>query len=417
MTQRRLMPASYGAVLSAPGARPLLSAVAVSYLGDGLSAVTIAWLALQIAPAGHTGLFVGAAVAAYGLPTVIGTFALGRFLHRRSARTLVTVDSALRFLALGAIALLRGFDALHPTSYLILLAVSSLLAAWGVAGKYTLLSEVAGPANRLAVNAVISALGSAAVIAGPAVAGLLLGPVGAGVLIAADAASFAYLGLVAAHTRTSTPEAAADTAAPADPTRSASGLRIIAAHHLLGLLALSWVFFFLYGPVEVALPVHVAHDLHAGAGTLGLYWSLFGGGALIGSLGATALRNRPPWSTTLIIAAGWGACLLPFGLGPPMFVTMIGLGVGGLIYGPFTPLTYALFQAGTPVAQAGTVLASRNAIMTLSTPLGTVLGGPLTAALGAAHTLALSGAATILLVVVTATGRSVRRRGQPAART
>jgi predicted MFS family arabinose efflux permease len=415
MAKRRLTPVAYRAALAAPGARPLLASIAVSYLGDGMSAVTIAWLALQIAPAGHASIFVGGAVAAYGLPTVIGTFALGRFLYQRSARALVLADSTVRTVLLATIAILRGCDALTPAAYLALLVGSSLLAAWGVAGKYTLLSEVVGPAHRLAVNAIISALGSAAVIAGPAIAGVLVGPVGPGWLIAADAASFAYLGLQTWRTRPAAVDAEPDAVAPVDAAKATAGLRIIRAQHLLGLLALSWFFFFLYGPVEVALPIHVAHDLHAGAATLGTYWALFGVGALIGSFATTALRNRPPWATTFVIAAGWGLCLVPFGFGAPTVVTMIGLAVGGLIYGPFTPLTYALFQAQTPAAQMSTVLAARNAIMMLATPLGTVLGGPLTAALGASHTLALSGLATILLVLITAAGRQVRQRNPASA--
>lgn len=82
---------------------------------------------------------------------------------------------------------------------------ASLFAAWGVAGKYTLLSEVVGPAHRLAVNAIVSALGSAAVIAGPALAGVLIDTIGPGWLIAADAATFAYL---AAHAPTGGPAGA-----------------------------------------------------------------------------------------------------------------------------------------------------------------------------------------------------------------
>jgi hypothetical protein len=72
MAMKPFIPASYREALSAPGARSLLASIAASFLGDGMSAVTITWLALQIAPASRTGEFVGAAVAAYGLPAVLG---------------------------------------------------------------------------------------------------------------------------------------------------------------------------------------------------------------------------------------------------------------------------------------------------------------------------------------------------------
>jgi MFS family permease len=232
----------------------------------------------------------------------------------------------------------------------------------GTGRQYTLLSELAGAPHRLAVNAVVGTATSISVIAGPALAGALIGPIGPGWLIAADALSFAYLGITAWRTRPPA-AAAAEEVIAVDTRKASAGLRVIRAHRLLGLLTLTWLFFFLYGPVEVALPVHVKQDLHAGAGTLGIYWSLFGLGGLLGSLATIALRNRPPWSTVLVIVTGWGLCLIPFGFGPPTFVTMIGFGVGGLIYGPFTPLTYKLFQSAIPAAQLPTVLAARSALL------------------------------------------------------
>jgi MFS family permease len=413
----RFVPAAYRAALAAPGARPLLAADAVSYLGDGMSAVTIAWLALQIAPAGQVSLFVGAAVAAYGLPTVLGTFLLGPLLQRVSARWLVLIDCAARSGLLGAIALLHAVDRLGPIAYLLLLSGSSLFAAWGLAGKYTLLSEVVGVPHRLAVNAIVTALGSAAVIIGPALAGVLIQPVGPSWLIALDALSFALLGLQTWRTRPKPVVDEMNSLVPVEPGRATDGLRLIRDQRLVGLLALSWFFFFLYGPVEVALPLHVAHDLRAGPGVLGAYWTLFGVGALIGSLATTALRHRAPWPTTLCIAAGWGLCLVPFGFGAPTAVTMAGLAIGGLIFGPFTPLTYALFQEGIPASQAAIVLAARNAIMMLAAPLGTALGGPITATFGPSRTLFLSGAATVLLVLITAGGRWLRVGPAPARTT
>jgi len=55
---------------------------------------------------------------------------------------------------------------------------------------------------------------------------------------------------------------------------------------LPGLLALSFVFYLLHGPVEVALPVHVATDLHGSAALLGTFWAVFGVGAVTGELAA-----------------------------------------------------------------------------------------------------------------------------------
>jgi MFS family permease len=259
-----------------------------------------------------------------------------------------------------------------------------------------MLSELGGPEGRLGANSLSSAQVAIAVIVGPSLAGLLLRPLGIGSLIALDAASFAFLGIQAWRTKLST--ATADE--PVNAQAAESGFRLLRQLHVMSLIILSWLFFFLYGPVEVALPVYVAHDLHADAGLLGAYWTFFGAGALAAALMTGTLRNLNIRRITLLIVAGWGACLLPF-VFAPVGVTLACFALGGLIYGPFIPLTYALFQSSTTGANLPTVLAARSAIIMVATPLGTAIGGPIVGTLGAAQTLTASGAATVLLAVLT----------------
>src|SRR5919106_1746545 len=385
---------TYRRLLADRQTRRFLAGLGVSALGDGLSTVTIAWLAVVAAPPGDSGVFVGIAVAAYTLPGVIGAVLLRRYVANRPAREMVLGHAALRAVCIGLIAVLSLVGALPPYLYVALLAGSSLLYAWGNAGEYTMLSALAGPDGRLAVNSLASAQVSFAIIVGPVAAGVLLFVISPGVILALDAASFAFLGLAAWRTRTD----AGPTEPPVDTDAAGSGFRLLRRRDLLGLTAVTWVFFFLYGPVEVALPVYVAHDQAAPAGLLGAYWTSFGVGALIATLLTGALRARNMRRVTLLIVAGWGACLLPFGFAP-VPVTVVSFALGGLIYGPFIPLTYALFQSTTPAAGLPEVLAARSAVVMISTPLGTAIGGPLVASLGATGTLAASGVATIALAV------------------
>ena len=64
--------------------RRLTLGFAVSYLGDGMSFVAVAWLAIELAPPTTAGLWVGASVAAYTLPGVVGALLFGRRLRTRS---------------------------------------------------------------------------------------------------------------------------------------------------------------------------------------------------------------------------------------------------------------------------------------------------------------------------------------------
>jgi len=93
----------------------------------------------------------------------------------------------------------------------------------------------------------------------------------------------------------------------------------------------------------------------------------------------------------------------------PIPVTVVFFGIGGVVYGPFVPLTYGLYQSATATKNLPAVLAARSAVLMVSTPLGTALGGPIVGALGATLTLFSSGLATILL----AAAGAVAWRGEP----
>jgi MFS family permease len=184
-----VVPAAYRPVLANRVFRRLTRGFGVSYLGDGMSFVAVAWLAIELAPEATAGLWVGGAVAAYTLPGVVGALAFGRQLRRVPAKRLLLADSVLRAVFIGAVPLAWVAGALTPPVYLVLLAVSSLLHAWGTAGQYTLLAELLPGEQRMAANTLISSLNFAATIAGPAIAGILVTYAGPARVLGLDALS------------------------------------------------------------------------------------------------------------------------------------------------------------------------------------------------------------------------------------
>lgn len=402
----RLVPAAYRPVLGHRVFRRLFLGFAVSYLGDGMSFVAVAWLAIQLASA-HTGLWVGGAVAAYTLPGVVGALLLGRWLRRIPAQRLLLADNLLRAALMGAIPVLWAVGMLTPALYVVLLALSSLLHAWGSAATYSVLAALMPEEHRLAANTLVSTLTFAATIAGPAVAGLLVTVISSAYVIGLDALSYLFLAVVVLRT----PWGRVVSVAPVDRTAARGGFSVLRRHReLMGLLALTWLFNLLYGPVEVALPLHVTDDLHAPGSLLGLYWALFGIGAVVGGLAIGTLRQLPLWPVTLAIMVGWGLALVPFGLPVPTAVTVASFTLGGAIYGPFVPLSVTLMQATSPPEHLTSMLAARSAALLTASPLGTALGGPLTAAWGPRATLGGSGVATVALGLVAALVLSLRRR-------
>ncbi len=399
----RLVPAAYRPVLANRVFRRLILGFAVSYLGDGMSFVAVAWLAIELAPQATAGLWVGGAVAAYTMPGVVGALVFGRRLRRVSARRLLLADNVVRAVFIGAVPLAWLAGVLTLPLYVVLLAVSSLLHAWGSAGRYTLLAELLPEEQRLAANTLDSSLNFAATIAGPAIAGVLVTYVSSALVLGLDALSYVFLAVLVVRTRL-TQEGHAS---PVDQKAARGGFALLRSHpELLGLLTLTWFFNLLYGPVEVALPLHVTEDLHAPGALLGLYWMLFGIGAVLGGLAAGALRQLPLWPVTLAIVVGWGLMLLPFGFDVPTAVTVACFTLGGAIYGPFVALSVTLMQAKAPPQHL------RSAALLTASPLGTALGGPLTTAFGPRATLGGSGLATVALGAVACVLLLARRRDQ-----
>ena len=153
--------------------------------------------------------------------------------------------------------------------------------------------------------------------------------------------------------------------------------------------------------------MHVAIDLHGSAALLGVFWAVFGVGAVIGELAAPFLRRWRVWPTMTAIVLGWGLALTPLGLPGPLWVALAAFFAGAVIWGPWMSLSMAVLQDASPP----------GALLILASPLGTALGGPLVAALGARGTLLVSALGTIALGLITVAVLAAARRRAPAAGT
>jgi MFS transporter, DHA3 family, macrolide efflux protein len=404
----------YWPVLTHPLLRRVLPGVGASYLGDGMAVLAVGWLAIELAPEGQRGTGVALAVAAYTLPGAAGVLLFGRVLGGRSGAQLAGWDATLRACALGAIPVAYLFGALSLGLYVGLLALSSLLHPWGSAGRYTLLAEVLPRRHHLAANATVATLSEAGTVAGPPLAGFLADWNGAALVIAVDAVTFAILAATYHLAVPRRPRVGPTPADRAGASRAAGFGAIRRDRTLLGLLTLSFMFFLLFGPAYVALPLHVVEDLHGSATLLGLYYTAFGIGAVLGGLLTGYLRALSLWPTTIGVVVGFGVAMLPLGLGAPPGVGMASFAVGGLIWAPYMSTSIALYQRTTSTAMLPRVLAANGAVTALSVPLGTLLGGPLVATVGAQGTLLLSAVGTVTLGLGAACIAVAARRRTPA---
>lgn len=391
----------YWPVIRHPVFGRVLPGLVLSGLGDGMSAVAVGWLALQLAPPEARGLWVGLAVAAYALPGALGALVFAPLLRGRGGAQLAAWDGLLRAVFLGAVPVLSATGALTAGRYTLLLALSALLSAWGSAGRYSLVAQVLPSRLHLPANALLTAIAEATTVAGPALAGLLIAVLGAPAVLAVDAATFAVLAVSFLAVRA---------AAPVDGKADrAAGFAVIRrAPQLLGLMVLSFWFFLLFGPVPVAVPLFVSS-----AGEVGMLYTAFGVGALIGAVATGHLQRLPLWPTTIGVVIVFGLLLVPLGLGLPLWANLLTLALAGLVWAPYPATSMSLFQRTVPAERLPPVLAARGAVLVVSTPLGTLLGAPLVQTVGAAGTFVVCGVATATVgVVALAVQVRMRVRGQ-----
>src|SRR5579863_3399422 len=168
-----LLPAGYARCLSSREFRRMQPGFFVSFVGDGMGLLGVVWLALQLARPDSRAIVVGLSVAAYSLPGAVGSFTLGRWLSTLSTRNLMFMDSLLRGIVFALIAALFWIRLLDAAAYIALLASSSLLHSWGIAGRQTFVAETLSFDDRLAGHSLVGAQETFSYIAGPPLAGLV----------------------------------------------------------------------------------------------------------------------------------------------------------------------------------------------------------------------------------------------------
>ena len=364
----------------------------MSKVGDGMVVVALPLEALRI----HGSVSPAIAIALVETAPYVLAVALSLFFglsrHRFPARTLLAADAAVRCLLFTLLAALALTDNLRLWVLGVALFGGSALRLLAGSSRRLVATGMVESGERFAVNGLLGTSDSlAAYVAGPVLGGLIAAVASPGFVLLLDGVSFVGL-LVVVFVAVP----AGRTQSTADPV---SGWTILWRVPLAGRLFVV-VFFFnlLYMPVEVALPLLVRGPLHAGGQALGVMWTAFGVGALLGALATNRLRRLSRGPLLVAIIAGWSASVLVLSVAPNIAVAAGAFALGGLIYAPFTPIAYSLVQDALQPAEQQPVITLWAAGATIAAPLGLALSGPLIEALHSHGGLLISAALTLALV-------------------
>jgi hypothetical protein len=399
---------SYWRVLRSGRLGALLLGNLVSSVGNGMIISVLPLLTLQIRGQVPAGLAVATVQASpYVLASALA-LVLGLTRFRIPPRVLVLADSWLRaimFIGLGVLALEHALDLWE---LVIGLLAGSLFQIAALSGRRLLATGMTEPAGLFAVNGLLGTSNSLALyVIGPVAGGVISAAASPGVALITDGLTFAAM-LVGVYF--ASPAAGR---AKNDRAAAASGWRILRqAPAAARLFVIVFCFNLFYMPVEVALPLLVHGAWHGSAAGLGLIWSGFGAGALIGALATQLLRRVPGHPVLIVIIAAWAGVAMLLACCPSAGFAAAVFFLGGLIYAPFTPIAYTFVQSMLSPDEQQPVVTLWSAGTLLAAPLGLAMSGPLVSGAGARSGLVVSALLTFALVPLASLGL---RRSAPAA--
>jgi predicted MFS family arabinose efflux permease len=363
-----------------PAFRRFWLGMMISRAGDAFTAVTLAWVVLDIA--GPVQL--GVVLMCFGLPRIVSGPVAGRVLERFRPRNLLAADNAARGLLIAAVpCLLWGHHLVIADLYGIA-AISALLSSVTEVAETALVPRVVDDGQLDAANSLLSANWELAYIVGPAVAGVIVATLGAPFALVCDAVSFAVMSVICVGLPALGP-ASRDATGKADPARrNVLGLTIL--FRFPAVLVLSFCGFgmlFLDGVATVLYPVYCRSFLHAGAAGYGILMSAAGAGALLGVVAGAALVGRLPPSLRIgaVIVAGAPLFAL-LCLASDLAVAAILLGLAAFAWGPYSVFERTLVQRLVPDDMRSRLFGARIMISSLGFPLGSAIGGALIGGIG-----------------------------------
>ena len=249
-------------------------------------------------------------------------------------------------------------------------------------------------------------------------AGLVLGPALGGVLIGVAGTVATYALAVGFAVVAAAALLAMSIADPMHQVERApilasigEGLRFVFGHQLLlAALALD-MFAVLFGGAISLAPAFIKDVLHAGPEALGI----LRGAPALGSVAVAIWLSRHPLQANagrilLVSVAGFGACMIGFGLSTAFWLSALLLLVSGIFDGVSVVLRSTILQLATPDEMRGRVSSVNSIFISSSNELGAFYSGAMARLLGLVPSVVIGGLLTIGVVGVTAVRAPKLRR-------
>ena len=363
----------------------------VSVFGDQFYLIALPWLALQLT---GSGLALGSVLMAAGIPRAALMLAGGAATDRFSSRSVMLVSNIMRCGIVTLLTVLVYTHTVHLWHLYVIAAAFGAFDAFFYPAYVSIVPSLLKSEQLAAGNSLMQGSVQLTGLIGPATAGVAIGIAGLSAAFAVDAASFLVSVTMLALIAT--------TGAPArqQPLVAAirEGVAYAIAHRVIRslLVAYTTMNLFLSGPFAVGAPL-LAKIRFGGATSLGLLFSSFGAGALVGTAAAGRDRRErrlgPMLLTTYVTA---GLTMIALGLIRHLWMSAAVLVLLGVIVGYSNVQMMAYLQRQTEPAMMGRVMSLIMFCAHGLLPLSYVLSGAISR-IGVTVLFLFSGVTVILI--------------------
>ena len=359
-----------------------------------MSFVAIGW---QVYSVRENPLDLGLVGLAEFVPLLMLALPAGQLADRVPRRNLLAVMVSLNIVVLGGLLAVTASGADRVWPFFALAFLQGVGSAIGAPAGRALTPSLVPQEILLSALAQRSIAFQLSAVVAPAVGGLLFALNAELVYVVAIGLSLVSLGCVLALRSGRIP--AADGVAGIDEVMA--GVRLIRRTNvLLGAISLD-LFAVLLGGAVALLPIFAKDILEVGPTGLGLLRAA----PAVGALAAAALIARFPirrraGPKLLFVVAGFGICMVAFGLSRQMWLSMLALALGAGLDMVSVVLRSTILPLVTPDELRGRVNAVEMVFISASNELGAFESGVAAALIGAVPAVVLGGVATVVVAAV-----------------
>jgi len=371
----------------------------VSLSGTWMQDTALPWLILERT---NSSVQVGLLLFCRYLPFTLFALFAGAVADRVDNRRFLMFDQAAAMVVAAALACVALLD-----GPLVLIYVLAVLGGTAVVfespNRQALAFQLVGRAELHNAVALNSSLQNAGRVVGPAIAGVVIAAFGVGACFALNAVSF--LAVLAALWFMRVDEMVR-LDRPEHPESSVRAIRegIAYAWRSPGVrvLVLTVAVVAVVGfNFRVLVPVLTGKTLEAGPHVLGILFTCFGLGALVGALVA-ASAERPRWRRLIGGLGGLGVAMLALALVPTVLTSAVLLGVIGVCFALWSATAQTILQLTAPDRMRGRMISLYTFLFGGLAPVGGLLSGWLAAVGGTRLAFLVAGVSAVAIAVYAA---------------